>query len=83
MSAPIDPGTLELAGLYVLGVLSDADTALVEAALTTSPEMREEVASYQEVAAALLLAGPVVRPNPSLRARLMDRVNKNRAIPFL
>jgi quercetin dioxygenase-like cupin family protein len=78
MSAPIDPATLELAGLYVLGVLSDADTALVEAALATSPEMREEVASYQEVAAALLLAGPVVRPNPSLRARLMDRVKQER-----
>ena len=78
MSAPIEPATLELAGLYVLGVLSDADTALVEAALATSPEMREEVASYQEVAAALLLAGPAVQPNPSLRARLMDRVKQER-----
>jgi len=78
MSAPIDPATLELAGLYVLGVLSDADKALVEAALATSPEMREEVASYQEVAAALLLAGPAVPPNQSLRARLMDRVKRER-----
>ena len=78
MSTPIDPATLELAGLYVLGVLSDAEAALVEAALATSPEMREEVASYQEVAAALLLAGPVVQPNPSLRTRLMDRVKRER-----
>ena len=78
MSTPIDPATLELAGLYVLGVLSDAEAALVEAALATSPEMREEVASYQEVAAALLLAGPVVQPNPSLRTRLMDREKRER-----
>ena len=78
MSAPIDPATLELAGLYVLGVLSEAEAALVEAALATSPEMREEVASYQEVAAALLFAGPAVQPNPSLRARLMDRVKQER-----
>ena len=78
MSAPIDPTTLELAGLYVLGVLSYDETALVEAALATSPEMREEVASYQEVAAALLLAGPDVRPNASLHARLMDRVKQER-----
>ena len=78
MSAPIDPATLELAGLYVLGVLSDADAALVEAALATSPEMREEVASYEDVAIALLLAGPAVPPNPSLRARLLDRVKQER-----
>src|SRR4249920_3370926 len=78
MSAAIDPATLELAGLYVLGVLSDADAALVEAALATSREMRDEVASYQEVVAALLLAGPAVRPNPSLRARLLDRVKQER-----
>ena len=78
MSAPIDPATLDLAGLYVLGVLSAADVALVEDALATSAEMREEVASYQEVAAALLLAGPAVQPDPSLRARLMDRVKAER-----
>jgi len=78
MSPAIDPATLELAALYVLGVLSDADTALVEAALTTSPEMREEVASYQEVVAALVLAGPVVQPSPSVRTRLMDRVKQER-----
>jgi quercetin dioxygenase-like cupin family protein len=78
MSSPIDPATLELAGLYALGVLSDADAALVEAALATSAEMRKEVASYREVAAELMLAGPVVRPDPSLRTRLMDRVQRER-----
>ena len=76
MSNPVDPATLELAGLYALGMLSDADAALVQAALATSPEMREEVAQYEEVVAALLLAGPAVQPNPSLRARLIDRVRR-------
>src|SRR5207344_2936773 len=32
----------------------------------------------QEVASALLLAGPAVQPNPSLRTRLMDRVKQER-----
>jgi hypothetical protein len=78
MSEPVDPATVELAGLYALGVLSDADAALVEAALANSAAMREEVASYQEVVAALMLAGPAVRPTPLLRARLMDRVAQER-----
>jgi anti-sigma-K factor RskA len=64
---------LELAAGYALGATTEEETAAVEAALAESPELRAEVASFQDVALQLAHARRVA-PSDGLRDRLLDRV---------
>jgi anti-sigma-K factor RskA len=69
---------LELAAAYAIGATTAEETAAVEAALATSPELAAEVASFREVVAAMSQAGSVA-PSPATRARLLERVQNESA----
>jgi len=67
----------ELAAAYALGATTAEETAAVEAALATSPDLAAEVASFREVVADLAQLGPDM-PAPALavRERLLSRVRR-------
>ncbi|HEX6819427.1 MAG TPA: zf-HC2 domain-containing protein, partial [Ktedonobacterales bacterium] len=60
---------------YVLGALDDAEMAQVEDHLETCARCRALLRTARETADALLLAGPLVAPPPSLRAKVLARVH--------
>lgn len=66
---------MELAAGYALGATSEEETAAIERALATSPALRSEIASFQDVAVQLAQSRAVT-PSPSVRARLMERVRE-------
>jgi anti-sigma-K factor RskA len=65
---------LELAAAYALGATTPDETAAIEAALATTPELVAEIASFREVVAAMTQAGAVA-PSPKTRMRLLERVH--------
>jgi anti-sigma factor ChrR (cupin superfamily) len=64
----------ELAPLYALGCLDEADRLWVEAQATESPELAAELAELEETAAAIAYAAPVVAPPPGLKGRLFQQL---------
>lgn len=68
----------ELAPAYALGALDPEEAREFEALLATSPELRREVDEYREVAALLALAGPDASPGDELRARVLDRIDREK-----
>jgi anti-sigma-K factor RskA len=68
---------LELAAAHALGATTAEESAAVEAALATSPELAAEVASFREVATAI--AGQqAMKPSPSVRAAFLDRISASK-----
>lgn len=65
----------ELAALHALDALGDDEQRQFKQALETAPpEVRQQVAAFQEVAQELAFSGPAISPPASLRARLMARI---------
>jgi anti-sigma-K factor RskA len=83
MSAPEPETPLDLAPAYALGALDPAEARAFERVLATSPEAREAVAEFREVAALLALADDDVAPAPDLRGRLLSRLAERPAAPPL
>ena len=79
MTTPSRKDLFELAAAYALGATTPDETAAIEAALPTSPELAAEVASFREVAAEMAQLTPVA-PSASMRGRLLDRVHRERAV---
>lgn len=74
-----DPASLrELAAAYALGSLDPDAARLVESMLRESPDLAREVAEYREVAALLARGQPAAQPDPALRARVLERVARER-----
>ena len=72
----------DLAAAYALGALDPAEARSFEAFLATSPEARQEVAEFREVAALLATttAGAGAGPSPDLRDRVLARVAKEKVV---
>jgi anti-sigma-K factor RskA len=64
----------EQAALYVLGVLSEAESREFMKAMSASPELQELVARLSTVTAAMSGAVPMVEPPPQLRAKILSQV---------
>jgi anti-sigma-K factor RskA len=77
MTTPSREELFELAAAYALGATTPHETAAIEAALPTSPELAAEVASFREVAAEMAQLSPVA-PSASMRSRLLERVHRER-----
>src|SRR5688572_19148666 len=77
MTTPSREELFELAAAYALGATTPDETAAIEAALPTSPELAAEVASFREVAAEMAQLAPVV-PSAPMRGRLLERVHLER-----
>ena len=65
---------LELAAAYALGATTPDETAAIEAALATTPELVAEIASFREVVAAMSQPGAVA-PSTETRVRLLERLH--------
>lgn len=65
---------VELLPAYALGILDAEEAQAVAQHLATCQDCRAELAAYEETAAALPLAGPLLTPSPDLEKRLMERV---------
>ncbi len=63
-----------LTGSHALDALSDDERALLDHALTTSPELQAETDSLRETALQLAYAVPPVQPPASLKASLMAQI---------
>ena len=65
----------ELAALYALEALGDDEQRQFKQSLETAPpEVRQQVAAFQEVAQELAFSGPAIAPPASLKAKLMARI---------
>src|SRR5207237_2968007 len=62
----------DLAAAYALGATTPEESAEIEAAMPTSPQLAAEVASFREVTAELAKI-KTVAPSPAIRERLMRR----------
>lgn len=70
-----DEEMTELAALYALKALGDEEQRQFERSLeTASTTVREEVATFQDVAQELAFSGPAIAPPASLKERLMARI---------
>ncbi|PCN48362.1 hypothetical protein Csp2054_06480 [Curtobacterium sp. 'Ferrero'] len=67
-----DPSSLT--GSYALNALSDDERALVEAALTASPELQAETDSLRETALQLAYSTDPIEPPASLKASLLAQI---------
>ena len=65
----------EQASLYALGTLSEAEARAFETELRGQPELAELVRSLQRAADLLVLAAPVVSPPPTLRDKMLRRID--------
>jgi len=83
MTGPASDSPQDLAAAYALGALSPDEARRFEAYLATSPEARQELEEYREVAALLALSGSDAAPGDALRARVLARVaeEKERRLP--
>jgi anti-sigma-K factor RskA len=72
----------ELAAAYVLGALDPAETQAFEAYLATSPAAQREVTQYREVSALLAIGKPAGAPSAGLRARVLERVARDKVVPM-
>jgi anti-sigma-K factor RskA len=77
MTTPSREELFELAAAYALGATTPDESAAIEAALPSSPELAAEVASFREVAAEMAQLRPVT-PSAAMRSRLLDRVHRER-----
>ena len=66
--------TLNLIPAYVLGALSDAECAEVEALLKTDSQARQLLQEYQEIAETLVFAAPAQAAPAHLQADLQQRL---------
>ena len=65
----------EHAALYALEALGDDEQRQFKQALETAPpEVRQQVAAFQEVVQELAFSGPAIAPPASLKAKLMARI---------
>jgi ChrR Cupin-like domain len=64
----------DLAPLYALGVLPEAECAYVTAQLANEPELAVELAEFQAAAAAIAYSVPVVPLAGDLKARLFQQL---------
>lgn len=80
MSAMIPESIRELAAGYALGALTPEETRTFEAAMAESPDLGREVTEYWEVNA-LLAQSAATRPDPALKARLVDRIRRDKVVP--
>lgn len=69
----------DLLPLYVLGALEPDELAAMEAYLAEHPEAQAEVAEARQVAALLAWTPPQHDPPPTLRARVLERVQGEQA----
>jgi anti-sigma-K factor RskA len=72
----------DLAAAYALGALSPEETRAFEAYLAGSPEAQREVAEFREVSALLAEGAPGAAPDPGLRARVLQRIGRDKAVPL-
>ena len=72
---------LELASAYALGATTVEETAAVEAAMRTSPELAAEVASFRDVAATMA-QGASMAPSPSVRDAFLKRIGESKQAPM-
>jgi anti-sigma-K factor RskA len=63
---------LALVPAYSIGATDDAETRLVEAALTYCPEVATELREYQQMVGGLLHSAPVSAPPPALREKMLQ-----------
>lgn len=64
----------ELAGLFAVGALPEAERTAFEHELRANPELRRFVLSLQHATDLVALSAPVVKPPPSLRDKVLARV---------
>lgn len=82
MTGPREQDLKEQAAAYALGALSPEDARAFEAYLRTSAEAQREVAEYREVSALLAANAPARAPAADLRARVLARATRDRAVPL-
>jgi anti-sigma-K factor RskA len=72
------------AALHVLGLLSAAEAAAFESALSASAELRDFVRELRETAADVALSAPSQSPPASLKQRIMDEIalESKRVVPM-
>ncbi len=81
MSAMIPDAIRDLAAGYALGALTPDETRAFEAAMKAAPELAAEVAEFREVNA-LLAHAQATAPSPALKARLADRIRRDKVVPL-
>jgi hypothetical protein len=64
----------ELAPLYALNLLDEAERAWVEQQLADCPELADELAGYEDAVAAMPYSAPVAPLPTDLKQRLFDRL---------
>jgi anti-sigma-K factor RskA len=69
---------LDLAPAYALGALSPEETRVFEGELARSAELQHAVAEYREICALLATARGITPPH-ELKARLLERVRRERS----
>jgi anti-sigma-K factor RskA len=69
---------LGLAAAYALGATTPDETAAIEAALPTSPELAAEVAAYRDVTVKLAQQHPA-SPSPSVRSAFLSGIAQNKS----
>ncbi len=79
MTGPPFDSPQDLAAAYALSALPADEAQRFEAFLATSPETRQEVAEFREVAALLALAGAEAAPGGALRDRVVARIGEQKA----
>lgn len=79
MKQPRDPHLLS--GAYALHSVTGEEAAEVEAAMTTSEELRGEVAELSDTAVLLGLSVKPEDPPPALRGRLLDLIEQTPQLP--
>ena len=67
------------AALHVLGLLSAAEAAAFESALSASAELRDFVRELREAAADVALSAPSQAPPASLKQRIMREISVRKA----
>ncbi len=77
----IDERQEELAALYALDLLENAERTQFEANVAADPELAALVASLRESSAALAHTEPAAEPPPALRARILASAGRSIASP--
>lgn len=75
----IDERTEELASLYALDLLEDAERIAFENSLAPDPALQTLVRELRETTAAFALTAPEAAPSPALRARVLAGIGSTAA----
>lgn len=75
MSGATPESMRDLVAGYALGALTPEETRAFEAALSSSPDLRQELQEHRELGAVLALAEEAPPP-PELKARLRERIDQ-------